>query len=484
MKFLGRQEELKILNSFALSPKSEFLYVRGRRRIGKSWLLSRFQKQCPKPCLLFTGMEDALTHHTLKNFILKWSEFSKSTVLIEIKESHLSWNRIFEEVGKQTKKNKKPFILIFDEVQWIAREGAGFSGALKEAWVAWQQAGLIKVIVCGSSNKFFLEKTGGENSVLRGLHTRPHLWVRPFTPSEVKTFYFPDWNVQETALAYMMVGGVPYYLERINPEKGFVHALNDAFFTPESHLLDEVDELLNLDFNAAGRTSAKRILSALGQEGTDQKSIVVKTGLPANTVYKAINKLLDYGLIHEKTSGFHSTNAGRRKVRYLMKDFYLNCYFQIFSPCAERIRFNSKGGLVFPEGLGLSRNGYYIPSFSGKAFELFCHNIFEGKNLAKGRWARKLLLKNEDYEVFDYWDKTTQIDLMIEHKTDRITRLFECKWGLQKNGWLDEVINKTYPVAKNRTLKRTLITMEPPSAEFRKKARELGVWLLDVADFF
>lgn len=484
MKFFERKEELKTLGSFALSPKSEFLYVRGRRRIGKSWLLHQFQKKCRKRSFLFSGMEDSTTHHILKNFILKWSEFSGNSFLLELKESLLTWSRIFEEVGKYAKKNKKPLILIFDEVQWIALEGAGFAGALKEAWINWQQDGLIKVIICGSSNKFFKEKTGGENNVLRGLHTKAHLWVRPLTPSEVKKHCFPQWNLQEAALAYMMIGGIPYYLERIDPQKGFVHALNDAFFTSENNLLDEVDELLNLDFNSAGKKTAKRILSVLGQDGLDQKNICIKTGLPSNTVYKVVNKLLDYELVFEKPPGLPLVGHQHRGVRYFMKDFYLNCYFQMFSPYAERIRFNAKRGLIFPEGLHLSKNGYFIPGFSGKAFELFCRDIFEGRSLVQGRWAQKILLKNEDYEVFDYWDKKTQIDLIIQHKTDRITRLFECKWGSYKNQWLEEVLNKTYSPPKHHTLKRYLITMEPPTSEFQKKARQQGVELLDLTDFY
>ena len=56
---------------------------------------------------------------------------------------------------------------MFDEIHWIAKRNSGFVSKVKRAWLSWEKAGNIKVIICGSSNRFFDDKTGTASSILR-----------------------------------------------------------------------------------------------------------------------------------------------------------------------------------------------------------------------------------------------------------------------------------------------------------------------------
>lgn len=477
MTIFSRKKELNSLIEFAKSKKSEFMYVRGRRRIGKSWLLDEFRKR-QKHCFMFSGYSDAEQAETLNNFIRSWYDFSGDNSLLEIKTEFISWKRIFKNLGDFSKKKNFPLIIILDEIQWIAKSGTGVGGALKEAWLTWQKGGLIKVIVCGSSSRFFTKQVTGEEKLLRGLRTRADLWILAIPLKTVKKDFLRNWNMEEVALTYMMIGGVPYYLERLDPEKTFIKAINDSFFTREHNLLDEIDDLLGLDFNSLGKQTVIKILSALGQSGTEHKSIVLKTGLPKSTVSRTLEKLLDYGIVFEKRKANTPLTSIKGNIKYYMKDFFLNFYFQLLAPLKDQIQRNEKG-LIFPNAIQLSKQGYYIPNFSGKAFELLIRIMLEEAYLNQNnKLIKQILPENTTYNIKDWWSKEQEIDLILENETERVSKIIECKWGRFQQSYLKDLKEKHYPVSNKFNIKRTLII-----SDF-KKVHDKEVEVIDFQGLF
>lgn len=482
MKEFRRERELKYLRDFVSGKGSGLMYVRGRRRVGKSWLLNAFQKEIGS-CFLFSGSEDSDSKTTLHNFAAEWDRFSKSNNLTKLKPLFLSWKVIFDDITTYANASNKILTLMFDEVQWIAKEKSGFCGKLKEAWVPWQKSGRIKVIICGSSNRFFSKKTGGQEKVLRGLQTTASLNVKPLSLGEVHHHCCPNWSLNEVCLLYMMLGGIPYYLEQIDPSKGFVHAVNDAIFTNRSIFIEEVDELLDLDFNESGKKTVKKVLSSLGQDGSAQEKIIGATGLPSSTVSDILEKLKEYNIVFEKTPAHANLLKNRAGIRYYTKDFFLNFYFQVIDKIKTKIIRNEKN-LIFPCEVLQSNTKLYIPNFSGKAFELLVRHVLENsKDLLEAIFS-KLLLKDFDYEVLDYWDKQTGIDLVVEHRKDRLSRIIECKWGSSDINWINELLGKIYNPPEHYRKKYVLISSERLTKGFTVKAKSLDITLVSIEDLF
>lgn len=483
--FYGRQSELKSLRDFVGASKSGLIYVRGRRRVGKSLLLQQFKAATPR-CFYFSGRIDASDEKVRCDFAQAWSQFVNDPSLGELQTSALTWDRLFKEITKFASQNETPVILIFDEIQWIAKTGSGFIGKIKEHWLEWEQTARVKVILCGSSSKFFESHVGGEAETLRGLSTQATLWVPPFTLSEVERYYLGTWTRKEIAFTYMMLGGIPYYLERLSPDLGFIQAVNEAVFTSQGIFLQEIDEILKLEFNAGGKRNVFKILSALGQDGRAQKTIVERTGLPQATVSGLLEKLCDYQLIFEKYP-VHTPEKWRQAgTRFFMKDFYLNFYFQVLDPMKNRIQKNTSA-LLFSQDV-LCSNGFYVENFSGKAFELLVRSVLENRSLCESLF-RKMLLKDPDYSLETYWDDATQIDLAVENKRDRITRIIECKWTDQTAGrnlktWVNQLAAKKYPLQENQTRKNYLVISEKTKASFQTATRKNGVVLVGLSDLF
>jgi predicted AAA+ superfamily ATPase len=88
--------------------------------------------------------------------------------------------------------------------------------------------------------------------------------------------------------------------------------------------------------------NVKNILRALGQEGTTEVNIVSRTGLPKTTVNTILSKLIDYKIIYRMYPLGSAVKKNKSGAKYIMRDPFLNFYFQVLEPLAHRIRDNEK----------------------------------------------------------------------------------------------------------------------------------------------
>ena len=296
--FYGRELELRRLREFVGQPGTGLLCVRGRRRVGKSRLLEKFHDEQRRSFFVEGRWNESLSI-ARRRVANEWDAFIGEPVLSSLSPRYLSWDRIFDAIVSYAASSAENLVIVFDEIQWLDKRGGAFVGTLKAKWSSLQRTQRLKVIIAGSSNKFFRDNVEQQDSPLRGLRTVSDVVVHPFSLGEVKRYWFPQWTYEEVALGYMMLGGVPYYLERValQQEENFFRAINGAVFTAGSIFLDEFGETLNLEFTKSSRNTITKILGSLGQDGATQDVIIKKTNLSESTMHDALAKLLDYGLI-------------------------------------------------------------------------------------------------------------------------------------------------------------------------------------------
>ena len=118
--FVGRKDELELLDEDYHSNKSELVVIYGRRRIGKSSLVNNFAKN-KAFFYTFEAIEEETTHGQLQHF----TELLKKQFNDPILDSvyFKTWEAVFtyltERIGR-TRNRKKKAILFFDELQWMA----------------------------------------------------------------------------------------------------------------------------------------------------------------------------------------------------------------------------------------------------------------------------------------------------------------------------------------------------------------------------
>lgn len=483
--FIGRKEEIAAVNEVFATALSEFRVVRGRRRIGKTRLLTETAGTRPDTIFL-TGAEDVTSDKKIRERVReKLADFAKDNILKSARD--LTWALLFEKIAElgSTRQN---LIIILDEIQWIARQGSGFLSDLKEAWTRlFQPTNKIKIIICGSSTKFFEHKTGHSESVLYKVRTMSDIWLKPMTLGETSLFC-KGWNKHEIALTQMMFGGIPYYLDLITePRRGFVQCINDVAFTPKTIFFDEVVETLKLDLSST--TRAIQILSVIGQDGRTLKQITENSMLSASTVDELVEKLVDYDILYERYPVGLKPKSNDSGMKYFIRDEFLNFYFCILDKEQRAIKNNRFGRLLFKNIL---KDGHHIKNFTGKAFELIISKIIE-RNI-NAPINKKLSINNlEKYEVGSFWkisgDDGNQIDLVVASDEDRCTRLIETKWTNKKTGTepgnaIEQVLSRDYPNPKKHKINRFVVSSSGFTNEAVSLASKNHVGLIELCDLF
>lgn len=483
--FIGRKSELHFLKETFDSSRSEFRVVRGRRRVGKTRLLQEAM-QGRENVIFISGMEDINSDRKLRDrFIEKLAEFSNSAILSTAQ--NVPWPQIFQIVV-EIAVSRKNFILVMDEIQWLARHGSGFLSDLKEAWTTkFQPSGNIKIIICGSSNKFFELKTGGAETVLHKLRTMSDIWVTPMTLNETGTFC-RGWNKHEIVLTQMMFGGIPYYLDLISkPERGFMQCINDMAFTAKTIFFDEVKETLKLDLSSLGR--ATELLSVIGQDGKTMERMAKDSLIPMSTLGELLEKLVNYQILFKDHPIGETLKAKNFGMRYYMKDEFLNFFFNVIDRNKNRIKNNVKNKMILSDVI---EGDYYIRNFTGKAFELVIRKIIE-RNLP-AKINRLLSIDNlSHYVTGSYWKTEdavgNQIDLVIDSDEDRCTRLVEVKWsnnkiGVEKGNAIEQILERNFPNHKGHNIRRFVVASRGFTSEAKAFANEKNVTLIEIEDLF
>ena len=138
MNTLNRDETVKVLKALVKRPGSDLVYLRGRRRVGKSWLLQHFKSQVPN-YFYFMGQLDASARSQLEQCAVARDHFTRREQLGDLRPERLRWSTLFKAISEHAKALQQPLVLAFDEIQWLAKTGSGFISSLKEAWQHWEE---------------------------------------------------------------------------------------------------------------------------------------------------------------------------------------------------------------------------------------------------------------------------------------------------------------------------------------------------------
>ena len=218
-KIVGRAEEIALLHSLEQSDRSAFVAVYGRRRVGKTFLIRSFY-EAPFAFQL-TGIANVGTEQQLVNF---HSAFVRNFPQFEDNPVSIDWFQAFQQL--MTALESLPLsgkkVLFFDELPWLDTHGALFVPALEHFWNSWASTRSdITLIVCGSAASWMINElinnTGGlYNRITHTLH------LEPFTLAECEAFFkekSPGMDRYQLLQLYMVFGGIPFYLDFIDPQK-------------------------------------------------------------------------------------------------------------------------------------------------------------------------------------------------------------------------------------------------------------------------
>ncbi|PWK27653.1 hypothetical protein LV89_01544 [Arcicella aurantiaca] len=409
---IGRDNQIQQLKEALSSEKSSFIAVTGRRRVGKTYLIEEIYKK--HLCLTITGIQGGDLKMQMVNFSQKIAEVSSMPIVPNPK----NWQEVFTllKTYLQSLSTKKKHVIFLDELPWINTVKSGFIQLLAHFWNDYlSKEKHFILVVCGSSTSWISQKIVNDKG---GFHNRltHHIQLFPFTLAETKQFLLSK-NIKLTNSSivdiYMVMGGIPFYLENINKGESATVCIERMCFSDGGILKNEYDNLYKAIFEFPANHETIVSVLATTKTGMTREEIIKKSKVSEGGPYqRAMEELLISGFVVEETP----FGKKKRGSIYRLIDEYSVFYHKF-------IKNNRK----YQTGIWqILSNAQTYKIWSGYAFESLCMKHVNEIKKALG-------IQNVYSETSSYRHEGSssedgfQIDLIIDRK-DVAINLCECKY--------------------------------------------------------
>ncbi|WP_394849220.1 ATP-binding protein [Pendulispora brunnea] len=323
MSLLGRARELERLRAawkLAQRGRAQFALVWGKRRVGKTFLLSHFVQG--RRAVFFGATEQSESvelgrlHDALRQSL-------GDHVADRTGGSFASWEAALKYFAALAK--DEPLMLVLDEVPYLLASTPAFASIVQVVWDHLPSKSKLMLVLTGSAIRV-VEDLIGPDGPLRGRPTLP-LRLEPLEPLAARSF-LPRLSPPDFLRAYAACGGYPLHLRSWDAAKSVEHNLL-------THAYDSAG-LLTLDAEAMliEQTSASvgyaRILAAIGRGRTRYSDIASDAG---QRVEMPLEQLVRAGLVRKVLPVGSPKGA---KPNYAIDDVYLDFWFScIYANRAE-----------------------------------------------------------------------------------------------------------------------------------------------------
>ena len=450
MDIIGRRSAQQELQRLCESPRPEFLAVYGRRRVGKTYLIRAYFND------EFSFYATGVVRTNLRTQLKLFAESLRRHGAV-VADDPSDWFDAFsllrdmlesDAVRRDPATGKR--VVFIDELPWFDTPRSDFLPALDYFWNSWasMQPDLL-FIVCGSATSWIV------TNLLRnkgGLHSRvtARLHLEPFTLGECERYCKQnrlEWSREQIAETYLVFGGIPYYLNLLNPRLSPAQNVDRLLFARDAPLANEFEELFSSLFRNAGKhMDAIRALAGR-KMGLTRDDVASATGIASGgTLTKVLEELEQCGFIRSYRTFGHKKNE---MLLQLVDPFTL--FWLRFVEGSSDEQFWEHG---------ITSAGRR--AWTGNAFEMLClqHEVQIRQALGIQAIASDVCSWRSSSS-----DPGAQIDLVID-RADGIINLCEMKWSRREfaitKAVRDDLVRKAEAFADEtgtrKSLQLTLVT--------------------------
>ena len=416
----GRKKEIEELLELYKGNRAELVAIYGRRRVGKTYLVEQTFKN------MFTFRHAGLSpsEHVKKGFfeaqILHFYNSLKSYGLDE-DVCPDNWLNAFFMLQRllEKKDNGTRQIVFIDELPWMDTARSGFITAFEGFWNNWAcHRDNLMVIVCGSANSWMLDNLINNHGGLYGSVTY-EIQLLPFTLAECEEFLVERGvrlSRYDVAQSYMIVGGIPYYLQYFKKGLSLGQNVDNLFYSRGAKLLFEYERLFSSVFK--NPEFVKNIVEFLYTKncGYTRKEITDKLNLKdGGKITGALNALIASGFVL-KYSPFGSPKMPE--------------HYRLVDPfCIFYLKFVKDKQAMSENYWEENIKSQPVVTWRGFAFENLCFNHIRQIKAALGitgvasrqsAWSKR----EDDIDG-------TQVDMLID-RNDNIINMCELKYFSDK----------------------------------------------------
>src|SRR3990167_8124788 len=334
-KFIGRQIELNKLRAISKKKSASFIVVRGRRRIGKSRLIEEFGKSFDY-YYSFAGLapEKGITaKNQLEEFSRQIAQQFKAPFA-----RYDDWSDALWAIGERIKTGR--VLLLFDEISWMGIDNSAFLGKIKNFWdYHLKQNAQLVFVVCGSASAWIenniLSSTGfvGRISYTLTLEELPLSACKQFWPKNISAY--------EKLKILAVTGGIPKYLEEINPSQSAEENIKQLCFSKGAILVDEFRQIFS-DLFLRDSVFYKKITEVLITGPKERNEICDLLNIdPGGRISDYLAELELSGFITRDFTWNIRSGLDLKLSKYRLSDNYVRFYLKYIDKNLSKIHRNS-----------------------------------------------------------------------------------------------------------------------------------------------
>lgn len=420
-EIIGRKYEQQLIKERCESGKAELVAIYGRRRVGKTFLVRKmFDDQF---AFSFTGIYEASRIVQLENFRAALQQYSGQPIprLKDWFEAFAALRQYLETLAPTSQ-----IIIFLDELPWMDTPRSNFISAFGYFWNSWaSDQPNLKLFVCGSATTWMLSHLIGDKGGLYGRVSRA-IYLAPFTLGETEAFLRDTKGMvlsrQQVLDTYMILGGIPYYLDMLEVGRPLDESIDRLFFAQGAPLANEFEFLFRSLFKDS--KTYRRVVEVLStkMKGMSRKELIEALKLKGGG---QLSEILDNLLKCDFIRKYSAIGKSERDALYQLTD--------LFSLYHLRFVANSNG--QDERFWSNMRNDGSRTAWSGYAFEQICfHHIPQIKKTLGisgilsnvHSWACRPFVTADGSE----W-KGGQIDMLID-RADGVINICEMKYAKEE----------------------------------------------------
>jgi len=321
---VDRDAEVATLRELAGGEGRSMALVYGRRRIGKSFLLTHAWSE-PGRVLYFTASATApeLNRRALLQEAEAWAG-------IELRaEDHPTWRTVFRALFEL--RPGTPTVIVLDEFQYLATGDDGLREVASELNAVWEgdierSAGLL-LVLSGSAVHALRELESGGSPLFGRLD-----WRRELPPFD----YFDAgrmvdrYDDRDRILTYAAFGGVPTYLDAVDDRRPVEENIVRQLLAPDGRVRLLVETGLEQEDGLRSVATYRAILAVIGLKRREAGEIAASLGRSADTPLKRMIKELVRLEYLEEERDFDA--PWNRAIRYRIADPAQRFYYGLVLP--------------------------------------------------------------------------------------------------------------------------------------------------------
>ena len=404
--FVDRHSEIAFLNSLLTKIRpttGQLLLLYGRRRVGKTALLQFWAEKSGVSYIYWMASKEPSN--------LQRRSLVATIMGVEEDEAPIfdSWTRTWQWVASQFENRSDRQILIIDELPYASDADPAVLSGLQQVWDQQLRDSNVIVALCGSQVNT-MEAIMHNQSPLFGRLTAQ--WLLQPLPFYALNEFFPNWKIDEKVALYSVLGGIPAYLEWLDPSLSFTENLQQTILSPSSLFMAEPNLLLYEELQDIGTYHAVLRAISRGMHTVKEISDACLIGSQKTGFY--LTRLQDLHFVERRLPATLTAAQRRksRKGRYHLKDSYFRFYFRFIFPHLQSSRS------VQSTVAHIRRE---LRPFVAFGFEQLCQEWINVQ-------AQLGNLSFDPEQIGSHWSRRVQIDVVAVDFIQKQILLGECKW--------------------------------------------------------